>query len=37
MLRVNAIHEDVTFSPATTKAVRREIEGLAAWLGLDVR
>ncbi len=35
VLRVNAIHEDVSFSPAMTKAVRKEIESLAAWLGLD--
>ena len=32
MLRVNAIHEDVSFSPAMTKAVRKEIDGLANWL-----
>jgi uncharacterized protein YcaQ len=37
VLRVNAIHEDVSFSPAMTKAVRKEIDGLANWLGLDVR
>jgi uncharacterized protein YcaQ len=37
VLRVNAIHEDVSFSPAVTKAVRKEIDGLAHWLGLDVR
>ena len=37
VLRVNAIHEDVSFSPAMTKAVRKEIAGLARWLGLDVR
>jgi len=36
VLRVNAIHEDVRFGPAMTKAVRREIDDLAAWLGLDV-
>jgi uncharacterized protein YcaQ len=36
-LRVNEIHEDVSFSPAMTKAVRKEIDGLAAWLELDVR
>ena len=35
VLRVNAIHEDVSFSPAVTKAVRREIDDLAAWLGLE--
>ena len=37
VLRVNAIHEDVSFSPAMAKAVRREIDGLARWLGLEVR
>ena len=36
VLRVNAIHEDVSFSRATTAAVRKEIEDLAAWLGLEV-
>jgi uncharacterized protein YcaQ len=36
-LRVNAIHEDVGFSAAMTKAVHREIGDLAAWLGLEVR
>jgi uncharacterized protein YcaQ len=36
-LRVNAIHEDVSFSPAMTNAVRKEIISLAAWLELDVR
>ena len=35
VLRVHAIHEDVSFSPALTKAVRREIDDLAAWLGLE--
>jgi uncharacterized protein len=34
VLRVAAIHEDVRFTRATTKAVRAEIEDLAAWLGL---
>jgi uncharacterized protein YcaQ len=33
-LRVFAIHEDVKFTRATTKAVHAEIEDLAAWLGL---
>ena len=37
VLRVNAIHEDVSFSPALTKAVRKEIDDLAAWLELEVR
>ncbi len=36
LLRVNAIHEDVSFSRAMTTAVRKEIDDLAAWLGLDV-
>jgi hypothetical protein len=35
VLRVNAIHEDVSFTGAMTKAVRKEIDDLAAWLGLD--
>ncbi len=34
VLRVNAIHEDVRFTRATTKAVRAEIDDLAAWLEL---
>jgi uncharacterized protein len=34
VLRVNAIHEDVAFGPALASAVRKEIDGLAAWLGL---
>ena len=34
VLRVNAIHEDVAFTRAMTKAVRAELEDLAAWLGL---
>jgi hypothetical protein len=36
VLRVNAIHEDVAFSRATATAVRKEIDDLAAWLGLAV-
>lgn len=35
VLRVNAIHEDVRFTRAMTKAVQAELEDLAAWLGLD--
>jgi uncharacterized protein YcaQ len=35
VLRVNAIHEDVSFSAAMTAAVRKEIEDLAKWLGLE--
>jgi uncharacterized protein len=34
VLRVNAIHEDVSFNPAMTKAVRKQIDDLATWLGL---
>jgi len=37
MLRVNAIHEDVPFSPTVAAAVRREIRALADWLDLDPR
>jgi uncharacterized protein len=36
VLRVNAIHQDVTFDPAMTAAVAAEIEDLARWLGLDL-
>lgn len=36
VLRVNAIHEDVTFTKTMAAAVRREIEDLARWLDLDV-
>ena len=35
VLRVNAIHEDVRFTRAVTKAVRAELDELASWLGLD--
>jgi uncharacterized protein len=35
VLRVYAIHEDVTFTRAMTKAVRAELDDLASWLGLD--
>ena len=34
-LRVNAIHEDVTFTPGMTKAVNTEIESLRRWLALE--
>jgi uncharacterized protein len=37
VLRVNAIHEDVSFSRAMAAAVGTEIDDLAAWLGLDRR
>jgi uncharacterized protein YcaQ len=36
VLRVNAIHEDVAFSRAISAAVAKEIDELAAWLGLEV-
>ena len=35
VLQVNAIHEDVRFTRAMTKAVQAEIKALATWLGLD--
>ena len=34
VLRVNAIHKDVRFTPAIAKAVRAELQYLASWLGL---
>jgi uncharacterized protein YcaQ len=34
VLRVNAIHEDVRFGRTIAKAVRAELDELAAWLGL---
>jgi uncharacterized protein YcaQ len=37
VLRVHAIHEDVSFSRAMTVAVSKEIADLAAWLELEVR
>jgi uncharacterized protein YcaQ len=36
VLRIHAIHEDVTFTRAMAAAVRTEIDELASWLGLDV-
>jgi uncharacterized protein len=36
VLRINAIHEDMTFSATTTEAVHAEIESLAQSLDLDV-
>jgi uncharacterized protein YcaQ len=36
VLRVAAVHEDEPFSAALRKAVDREIDDLAAWLGLRV-
>jgi uncharacterized protein YcaQ len=35
VLRVNAIHEDVPFTRATTTAVRAELDKLASWLDLS--
>ena len=35
VLRVHAIHEDVKFTSSITKAVNRELEDLASWLGLE--
>jgi uncharacterized protein YcaQ len=35
VLRVNAIHQDVRFTRAITKAVRAELDDLAVWLKLD--
>ncbi len=34
-LRVHAIHPDVRFTKAMTKAVHAELDDLASWLGLD--
>ena len=34
VLRVHAIHEDVRFTRAMTRAVQTELEDLALWLGL---
>src|SRR6266581_9713932 len=34
VLRVHAIHEDVRFTRAMSKAVQSELEDLASWLGL---
>jgi uncharacterized protein YcaQ len=35
VLRVHAVHEDVTFSRAIAKGVDAELEDLARWLALD--
>jgi uncharacterized protein len=32
---VHSIHEDVKFTRAIAKAVRAELDDLAAWLGLS--
>ena len=34
VLRVDAVHEDVTFVPAVRSAVETEIDALATWLGV---
>ena len=34
-LLVHAMHQDVRFTRAMTKAVDAELEALAQWLGLD--
>ncbi len=34
VLVVHAIHQDVTFTPEITAAVRQELDDLASWLGL---
>jgi len=35
VLEVHAVHEDVRFTRAITKAVNAELEALASWLGLE--
>lgn len=35
VLRVDAIHEDVAFTPAMSAALAHEIDDLARWLGLE--
>jgi uncharacterized protein len=37
VLVVNAVHEDVPFTPDMTEAVNQEIADLATWLKLEVR
>ena len=37
VLVVNAIHEDVPFTPDMTEAVNQEVADLASWLALDLR
>jgi uncharacterized protein YcaQ len=34
VLQVHAIHQDVRFTRAISKAVDAELDALAAWLGL---
>ena len=35
MLHVHAVHPDIRFTKAMTKAVDAELAALAGWLGLD--
>ncbi len=37
VLAVNAIHQDVPFTPGMAAEIDQEIAGLGAWLGLEVR
>jgi uncharacterized protein YcaQ len=37
LLVVNAVHQDVPFTAATTAAVDEQIADLATWLGLALR
>lgn len=36
VLRVDAVHRDVDFTPATAAGVDRELANLAGWLGLEL-
>lgn len=36
ILRVHAIHQDIPFTGAITRAVHAELAALASWLGLDL-
>jgi hypothetical protein len=36
VLEVHAVHEDVSFTRAITKAVHAELEALSSWLGLEL-
>jgi len=36
VLEVHAVHEDLKFTRATTKAVHAELEALSSWLGLEL-
>jgi uncharacterized protein YcaQ len=36
VLEVHAVHEDVKFTRAITKAVHAELEALSSWLGLEL-